>query len=163
MKRAIRQFKETVEIRSSLLNRLRGNRYFPIAVLGTLIMSAACVHIWQRVRVLDLVHDVSLLRQENDELADEVRKVYADVAALAMAGRVETYAADSLGMVRVSPDARYTIGARKEKPALRDKMDLALTAVKRAAGKLPSVTETKANAGELRNPTIDSLAREGRD
>ena len=163
MKRTIRKFKETVEIKSSLLNRLRGNRYFPVAIMGALILSAACVHIWQRVRTLDLVHEVSLLRQENEHLADDLRKVYADVASLAMAGRIETYAVDSLGMIRVPSDALYTIARRNDQPILRDKLDLVFTAVKRAAGELPVITQTQANAGELRNSAIDSLAREGKD
>ena len=109
MKRTIRNFKETIEMQSSLLNRFRSSRYIPIALLVAAFLTAAVVHIWQRVRVLDMVHEVSLLQQENEELADEVRKVYSDIARLTMASRIEKYAADKLGLQPVDPQAMFTL------------------------------------------------------
>lgn len=161
MKRTIRKFKETVEIRSSFLNRVRSSRYFPLALLVIVFLAAACVHVWQRVRVLDLVYEVSLLKHENRELTDDIRKVYSDIAALSVSSRVETYAADTLGLVMVPPERLYTLEHRHQGPAVADGLDMVLAAVKRMAGHLPVVEETRANAGELRNPKIDSLARQG--
>lgn len=163
MKRTVRKFKETVEIRSSLLVRLRSHRYLPIALVSGAFLLAACVHIWQRVQVLDLVQEISLLRIENQALADDTRKVYAEVSALAMASRIETYAADTLGLRRVAPTAIYTLKREDDPPPMADEIDMVVSAMKRFTAYLPSVTQAEASAGELRNPLIDSLANGGRD
>jgi len=161
MKRTIRKFKETVEIQSSLLNRVRSSRYLPIAGLVTVVLLASCIHIWQRVRVLDLVHKVSLLEQENRNLADDVRKVYSDVASLSMSSRIQTYAADTLGLQTVPAENLFTLVTSGDRPSLADEFDKVVEGLKRATSYFPRVTETEANAGELRNPRIDSLARQG--
>ena len=161
MKRAVRKFKETVEIRSSLINRVRSNRYLPMAVLVAVVLTAACVHIWQRVRVLDLVYEVSLLRQENQALGDDLRKVYSDVSSLSMSARIESYASDTLGLQTVPAEKLFTLVPRDGTGPEADDFERVLTAMKRMATYLPAVTETQASAGELRNPRIDSLARSG--
>jgi len=161
MKRAVRKFKETVEIRSSLIHRVRSNRYLPMAVLAAVVLTGACVHIWQRVRVLDLVYEVSLLRQENQNLGDDLRKVYSDVSSLSMSARIESYAADTLGLQTVPAEKLFTLVPRDGAGPEADDFKRVLSAVKRMATYLPAVTETQASAGELRNPRIDSLARQG--
>jgi len=161
MKRTVRKFKETVEIQSSLLNRVRASRYLPIAGLVAVVLLVSCVHIWQRVRVLDLVHRVSLLERENRNLADEIRKVYSDVSSLSMSARIRTYAADTLGLATIPADRLITLVPHNQGPSLSDDLDMVLAGFKRMTSYLPRVTETEANAGELRNPTIDSLARRG--
>ncbi len=161
MKRTIRKFKETVEIQSSLVNRVRTSRYLPAAGLVCVVLLASCIHIWQRVRVLDLVHETSLLKQENLGLADDVRKVYGDVASLSMSSRIRAYAADTLGLKTVPAEKLFTLVPHGGRVSLADDLDRMLGAVKRVTDYIPRVTETEANAGELRNPTIDSLARRG--
>ena len=162
MKRTVRNFKETIEIRSSLLVRFRSNRYLPIALVTAVFLLAACVHIWQRVRVLDLVQEVSYLRLENLGLADDTRKVYAEVATLSRASRIHAYATDTLGLGTVAATGMFTMlredGAA---PSAAGGLDMVLSAAKRFTAYLPSVTQTRASAGELRNPLIDSLANGG--
>ena len=140
---------------------MRSHRYFPAAILVLTVLTAACVHVWQRVQVLDLVQEVSLLKKENDLLGDDLRKVYSDVASLSMAARIERYAADTLGLQTVPPERLFTLVRKDEEPPCEDDLEMVVSAVKRVAAYLPAVTETQANAGELRNPTIDSLARGG--
>ncbi len=163
MKRTIRNFKETIEMQSSLLNRFRSSRYIPIGLLIAAFLTASVVHIWQRVRVLEMVHEVSLLEQENEGLADEVRKVYSDIAGLTMASRIEAYAADSLGLVPVNPEAMFTLVPDGESEPLKDDLDRVIAAVQRIVDYFPTVEQTQANAGELRNPVIDSLAKRADD
>lgn len=162
MKRTIRNFKETIEIRSSLFVRLRSSRYLPIAVLSAVCLTGACIHIWQRVQVLELVRQVSALKAENQALAIDVRKVYSEASALSMSSRIQTFAVDSLGLNTVAASSLYTLMPQDEKPApTADDLDVVLAAVKRVTDYIPSVTQTQANAGELRNPIIDSLANRG--
>ena len=161
MKRAIRKFSETVEMQSSFFNRIRSNKYFPFAILGVFLLSAACIHIWQRVQVLDLVHDVSLLKSENKELVNDLRKVDTDIATLSKVSRIEQYAADSLGLRKVDAEKLFTlVRPREEQPEI-DNITMVITAIQRVASYLPSVSETQATAGELKQVIKDSLSRGG--
>ncbi|MCK4373559.1 MAG: cell division protein FtsL, partial [candidate division Zixibacteria bacterium] len=104
MRKTVRKFKETVEIRSSVINRLRSHRYFPIAVLVTVFLMASVIHVWQRVHVLETVKQVSHLRAENEQLVDATSKLNVRLATLTAAGRIEKYAMDSLGLQPVAAD-----------------------------------------------------------
>ena len=163
MKQAIRKFSETVKIRSSWLNRIRSHRYFQWAMLAVIVLMVSGIHIWQRVKVLDLVHEVSLLRKENTMLADDARKVNSEIAALSKASRIQTYAADSLGLVTVPAERLFTLIRSHEDKAQIDDVSLVLSAVRRMTRYLPTVTKDQVSAGQLRNYTIDSLANRGGD
>ncbi|MFH2049171.1 MAG: cell division protein FtsL [bacterium] len=158
---AIRKFSETVAMQSSIFNRIRSNKYFPFAILGLFILSAACIHIWQRVQVLDLLHQVSLLNSENKELINDLRKVNSDIATLSKVSRIEQYAADSLGLKKVEAEKLFTlVRPREEQPEL-DNIAMVVTAIERVAAYLPTVSETQATAGELKQVIKDSLSRGG--
>ncbi|MEW6412551.1 MAG: hypothetical protein AB1483_08780 [Candidatus Zixiibacteriota bacterium] len=165
MKETIRKFKETVEIRSSIFNRIRSHRYFPVALLLTVSLSAACVHIWQRVKVVELVKQVGALKNENAELIDLKKKVYADIAVLSTAARIEKYASDTLGLKRVDPERLFTLVPEKAKKMdiERDDLDLMLYAINRVTEYVPRVTENSAMAGGVDDLNLDSLNIEGAD
>lgn len=165
MKKTIRNFKETVEIQSSFFVRLRTNRYLPVAMLCAAVLGAACIHIWQRVHVLHLVQEVGVLRQENYVLADDVRKVYSETSAMAMSSRIQTFAADSLGLKMVAADRMFSLVRRDEEPPAetQDINKVLASAANRLWDYVPRVSQTEATAGELRNPIIDSLANRGDD
>ena len=165
MKKTIRNFKETVEIQSSFFVRLRTSRYLPVAMLCAVVLGAACVHIWQRVHVLHLVAEVGALRQENNLLADDVRKVYSETSAMAMSSRIQTYAADSLGLKMVAADCMFTLVPQDEKPPAENQelSKVLASALNRIGEHIPQVSQTEATAGELRSPIIDSLANGGTD
>jgi len=148
MKRTVRKFKETVEIRSSLVNRLRRHRYFPAAVLVTLFLGACVIHVWQRVQVLELVKDVSRLRAESDQLLDAGSKLNARISALSAAVRIERYAVDSLGLYPVSADHIYALIGRTEKPPEPDELAMMFRAIERVTRHVPVITGNTANAGE---------------
>lgn len=162
MKETIRKFKETVEIRSSVFNRIRSHRYFPVTVLFCALLTAACIHIWQRVKVVELVKEVSLLRKENVSLLDDKKKTYSDIAALSMACRVERYAADTLGLRAVSADRLFTL-VRDNEPDISqpDDLDLMLSAINRVASFVPVISENQATAGTVGDLDLDSASTGG--
>jgi cell division protein FtsL len=147
--RSVRKFKETVEIRSQLLTRLQSHRYFPVALIVTLILVAACVHVWQRVMVISLVREVSLLEKENRGLVDDTHKVQSQIAALSMSARIERYAADTLGLKRVDADRLFTLVPEAVNTVPADELATMLSSIKRVAQYLPALSQTQAGAQEL--------------
>ena len=149
MGRSLRKFKETVEIRSLLLHRVRSHRYFPAAVVASVLLAAACVHIWQRVVVIGLVKEVSQLERENRSLVDDAHKLRTELAALTMASRIEQYAIDSLGLNRVSADRLYTLIPEAAGNAPVDEWATMLTSISRVADHLPAISEARAAHHQL--------------
>jgi len=150
MKKTVRKFKETVEMRASLVNRLRRHRYFPIAVLVSIFLAACVVHVWQRVQVIELVKEVSQLRAENDQLVDAGSKLNARIAALSSAGRIERYAQDSLGLRPAPANHIFTLIGQDEKMPEPDDLAMMFRAIERVTRNVPVIAENTANAGEPR-------------
>jgi cell division protein FtsL len=161
VKEAVRKFKETIEIRSSILNRLRTHRYFPLTVLVLTVLLASFVHIWQRVRVIELVKEVSHLEHENKSLVDDYKKTYSEIASLSMATRIEAYARDTLGMRPVSADHLYTLIPDKNVPHQPDEFSVMVSAIQRVARYMPVVSENEAGAAEIRLIKFDSVGITG--
>ncbi|MEW5795131.1 MAG: cell division protein FtsL [Candidatus Zixiibacteriota bacterium] len=160
--RSLRKYKETVEIRSLLFNRLRTHRYFPIAVMALLITGAACIHVWQRVVVLSLVKEVAALEKENRGLVDDAHKIQTEIAALSMATRIERFASDTLGLQRPSPNGLYTMTPVDiEMAESQDAFAALVSSIRRMADYLPERTEARAAAQELEPIKFDTVAYEG--
>ncbi len=156
MKEAVRKFKETVEIKSTLLNRFRSHRYFTATILAGAVVLASCFHIWQRVKVYELVKDVAVLKNENKLLLDYLKKVNSSIATLSLASRIEQYATDTLGMKAISPENLYTLLGDGQSEADVDDLDKMMTAIKRVAEFIPIVTENELRADELQIIRMDS-------
>ncbi|UCC45710.1 MAG: cell division protein FtsL [Candidatus Zixiibacteriota bacterium] len=152
----MRRFKETVEIRSSLLKRLRSHRYFPLATVAALVVIIGCLHIWQRVVVIELAKDVAGLRAQNRRLVDGVKKIHSEVTALSSASRIEKYAADSLGMHTPSADRLITLIPKSEEEIPADELQAMFSSIKRVADYLPVVTEAQASSDELNAIKFDT-------
>lgn len=161
MKETVRKFKETVEIRSSIFNRVRSHRYFPAALLCFLFMSAACVHIWQRVKVVELVKEVSQLTAENSELLDAKKKLHSEVAALSTTSRIEQYAIDTLGLLPIDAERLYTLIPRKESYRKPDDLELLLYAISRVTENVPTISENSAMAKDVDRIKLDTLGEGG--
>lgn len=161
MRRPVRQFKEMMDIRKSLLNRVRSSRYTAYLLLALAFLAAACVHVWQRVHVLDLVTDVSQLTKVHSTLDDELKKVNSEIASLSMASRIEEYAKDTLGMIPVSPDKLFTLVSDDRGGYQKDDLQAMFDAVKRVTDYMPSVSENSALAAEPSMIKIDSIDRAG--
>ncbi|MFQ5499208.1 MAG: hypothetical protein ACE5FH_06020 [Candidatus Zixiibacteriota bacterium] len=142
----VRQFKETVELRASVINRLRSHRYSPVVILILAVLLVGCLHIWQRVQVLELVREVAALEADNSILKDQNKKAYVDIAALSLAKRIQQIAIDSLGMEPISADRLYTLERSGSVAPPADELAQFLTSLKRLARYLPSVEQTRASA-----------------
>ena len=156
MARSVRVFKETVEMRSQILHRLRSHRYFPIAVIAAIVLAVACIHIWQRVMVIGLAQQVAHLKKENKLLIDDSHKVQSEIAALTMSSRIEPYALDSLGLKRVSTDRLYTLVTEEVSETPNDQLATVLSSIKRVADYLPEVAEAKAGHNQLEPIRFDT-------
>lgn len=161
MKKPVRKFKETVEIRSSTVNRILSHRYFPTAVLVTLFLTVCVVHVWQRVRVLELVKDVSRLRTENNQLIDASSKLNVRLAGLSSAGRIERYARDTLGLEPAVGDQVYSLVGREEELPKPDDLATMFQAIERVTRHVPAISPSRATAGDLRRLRPDGLSKEG--
>ncbi len=158
--RTLRSYNETVEMRSMPLKRLRSHRYFPIAVIAVLLTAAACVHVWQRVVVLSLVKEVSLLEKENRGLVDDGHKVQSEITGLSMTTRIEKYAVDSLGLQRIQPSDSYVLEPWEKEVKSPDELAAMITSIRRVAEYLPERTEARATAQELQPIRFDTIEYE---
>lgn len=161
MARSVRKFTETVELRSLLFNRLKSHRYFPAVVITIVVLTCACIHIWQRVVVRSLVIEVTALEKENLALVDDTHKVQTDLAALTMASRIERYAMDSLGLQRVRPDRLYTLVPETTGELAADRLATMISSIRRVADFIPVVTEAQGAAQELQPITFGADADDG--
>jgi len=156
VKKTIRQLKETIEIKSSIFNRIRAHRYFPAVLLITVLLMAACVHVWQRVKVIELVREVGVLKKDNAGILDCQKKLYSEVAALSTASRIEEYAQDTLGLKPVTADRMLTLVKDREVTPPPDELDRMFSAIKRVTKYMPVVTATTANAEGVEKIHVDS-------
>ena len=150
MRKPVRKFKETIEIRSSTVNRVLSHRYFPAAILVTLFLAMCVVHVWQRVCVLELVKDVSRLRAENNQLIDASSKLNVSLAGLSSAGRIERYARDTLGLKLAVAGQVYTLIGEEEKIPQPDDLATMFQAIERVTRYVPAISPSRATAGDLR-------------
>ncbi|MDZ4723672.1 MAG: hypothetical protein SGI97_07190 [candidate division Zixibacteria bacterium] len=155
---SVRQFKETVELRSPLITRIRAHRYFPFALMAMAILGVACIHIWQRVMVIELAKEVGQLRNENKSLLDDTKKVNSDISALSMTGRIQSYATDSLGMQSVTADKLYTLIDNTQAEEQPDEFAVLVNSLKRVMDYLPVNAEAQAVSNDLRPIIFDTTA-----
>ena len=150
MARSVRKFKETVDLRSLPLQRLKSHRYFPVAAIAALVLVAACIHVWQRVVVISLVKEISVLQKENRRLVDDAHKVRSEIASLSRPTRIERYAIDSLGLQRVAADQIITLIPGSDAREAGDELAAMISSIGRITDYLPVMTEAQAKEQELR-------------
>lgn len=163
MIRSVRTFKETVDMRRFSLRRIRSYRYATAIGLGILVLGVACVHIWQRVTVIQLAKDVTRLEIEQRELTDNTRKVHSEITALSMATRIETFAIDSLGLFPVPGDRLYTVvnERRADPKAGLDRLAMLANVWRRVEDHLPTLSTMEATAETAESINFDSTLHGG--
>jgi len=157
---AVRKFKETIELGSPIIRRVRSHKYFPVIVITFLVLVAAIAHVWQRVAVIQLVKDVSILRAENKSLSDDSKKIQSQISRLAMTSRIEQLARDSLGLRRIMAERLFTLVSEEGKRIPSDELSTMFSSIKRVAEYLPTITPAEASAKELRTIDLDTLTSE---
>ncbi len=131
-----------------------------MVVIALALLAAACVHVWQRVMVIELAKEVATLRGENRSLVDDTRKLRSEIVALSMATRIERYAVDSLGLQPVTADRLLTLVKESEKDIPYDELTVMFSSIKRIADYLPVLTEAEATARDLRPIKFDTVSNE---
>ena len=148
MGRSIRKFSQTVDFTQLPFHRLRKHRYFPLAVVILAGLFFACLHIWQRVQVMTLVHETALLRERNHQLNQVAHKLQDDITALSMTSRIEVYASDTLGLIRMPADRLFTLVRNRDAGEPISELAQVFSSIKRVADHIPTISETQAQAGE---------------
>lgn len=148
MAHSIRKFSQTVNFSRLPFRRLRNHRYFPIAVVVAAVLFFSCLHIWQRFQVMTLVRETALLRERNHELNQVAHKLHDDIAGLSMASRIEIYAADSLGLMRIPPEKMFTLVRERGEREPMSELARIFSSIERVAAYFPTISETEARAGE---------------
>lgn len=163
MRERVRRFAETIQIQSGLIRRIRTHRWFPAALLATIVLLVASFHVWQRVQVLSLLTDVDQLKREHRLLIDTATKLRADMAALSMGERIEAYARDSLGLTRLSAEKIYTlVDDERPKPPTDGYTNL-VKAIERVGQWMPGIGHNDVNAEELKRIRFDETSRDDRE
>lgn len=157
---AVRKFKETIELGSPIFRRLRSHKFFPVVIISLLVLVAAVTHVWQRVAVIHLVKDVSILRAENRSLIDDSKKIQSQISRLAMTSRIEKIARDSLGLHRIPADRLFTLVSGETESMPLDELSAMFSSIKRVAEYMPAITPAEASAQELRTVNVDTLKSE---
>ena len=157
----VRKFKETVDLQSNALHRLKNYKYFPAIILVLIFLTIACFHVWQRVYVMSLVREVAEMRAENRLLIDLSRKTHTDIASLSMNSRIEQYAQDSLGLSLVPASRQLTLISPKTTPKKQDRLDMILTSLENVGKYLPTLSGNPVNAVELKPIKFDSTRAGG--
>jgi cell division protein FtsL len=150
MRERVRRFAETVQMQSGLIRRIRTHRWFPAGLLATIVVLVASFHVWQRVQVLSLLTEVDQLKHEHRELIDTATKLRADMAELSMGERIESYARDSLGLVRLSAENIYTLVDDDRPKPPTDGFTNLVKAIERVGKWMPGIKEDNVNADELK-------------
>lgn len=156
MRTTVRKFKETTEIKTNIIKRFKSHKYFPLTVLLAVLLATACFHIWLRVRVMDLVKEISHLKTENKLLVDNKKKLYSDLAALKTSSRIEKYATDTLGLEIVKAENLLTLDKENSQAETPGNYELFVNAVDRMTDFFPVIEETKANAEGIEDIRIDT-------
>ena len=161
MATTVRKFKETVDLQSLGLKRLKSHKYFPAVTLIVAFLAVSGFHIWQRVHVLSLVRDVAELREENRHLIDLTRKTHNEIASLSMNSRIERYAQDTLGLSLISASRLLTLERPEETMKKPDRLEMVLTSLENVGKYLPTLSNNPVNAAELTPSKLDSLKNGG--
>jgi cell division protein FtsL len=155
MKKPVRRFKETIEFRTPIWNRIRSHPQFPVALLAAALLLIGSFHIWQRVRVLSLVTEVQELKQENRGLIDAATKLNTEIAGLSMSSRLCEVAAESLGLEPIKPDRIYTLSWDDGPIDRPDEFSLMLEAIERVTRYVPVFAPSEATAKDLKRIKFD--------
>jgi cell division protein FtsL len=148
MKISVQRYRATGSLRNSLRKRLVSSRsIIPVLSIATLIL-LACLHVWQRVHVMDLVRDVTKLENENKRLTDLVRKADIEITELSCLSRIEPIATDKLGLLKTGSENVFTL-AIDEDEARPEGLNEVVSSLKKIADNFPVLNESRAATSDI--------------
>jgi len=148
MKISVQRYRATGNLKNSLKKRLVSSRSLIPALIVSSIILLACLHIWQRVYVMGLVKEVSVLEKENKNLKDLVKKTRVEIVELSRLSRIEKIAVEELGLTRTSSENLFTLSVNREEKK-SEGLDDVVTSLKKIADNLPVLNETKAATNSI--------------
>jgi cell division protein FtsL len=138
------RYRSTGKLRKSFRKRIISSpRLIPTLIIVTIVVFA-CLHIWQRVYVLGLVQEISVVEKERENLTDLLKKTNSDAAELSRLSRMEPIAIEKLGLGRTSAENLFTLEVKKQEITLSG-IDNVKNSLKKLADNLPVINETKAD------------------
>jgi cell division protein FtsL len=138
------RYRSTGKLRKSFRKRIISSpRLIPTLIIVTIVVFA-CLHIWQRVYVLGLVQEISIVEKERENLTDLLKKTNSDAAELSRLSRMEPIAIEKLGLGRTSAENLFTLEVKKQEITLSG-IDNVKNSLKKLADNLPVINETKAD------------------
>lgn len=148
MKISVQRYRATGSLRNSLRKKLVSSRsLIPVLLLGSLIL-LACVHIWQRVYVMGLVQEVTVLENENRCLKDLVKKTDMEIIDLSRLSRIEQLATRELGLSRKGSEDLYLLSLNDAETE-SEGFDEVVTSLKKIADNFPVLSESKAETIDI--------------
>ena len=148
MKISVQRYRATGSIRNTLKKRLVSSRtLIPTMIVGSIIL-LACLHVWQRVYVMGLVKEVTVLEKENNNLKDLLKKSDMEVTELSRLSRIEEIATEQLGLTRTGSENLYTLSINKDNNKTTG-LDDVVTSLKKIADNLPVLNETNAATNDI--------------
>jgi len=148
MKISVQRYRATGNLKNSLKKRLVSSRSLIPALIVSSIILLACLHIWQRVYVMGLVKEVSVLEKENKNLKNLVKKTRVEIVELSRLSRIEKIAVEELGLTRTSSENLFTLSVNREEKK-SEGLDEVVTSLKKIAENLPVLNETKAATSSI--------------
>ncbi|UCD93631.1 MAG: hypothetical protein JSU69_07615 [Candidatus Zixiibacteriota bacterium] len=119
----------------------------PALSIATLIM-LACLHIWQRVHVMNLVSEVTVLESENKSLTDLVRKADMEITELSCLSRIEPIATKELGLSKTGSENIFTL-TMDEDETEPEGLDEVVSSLKKIADNFPVLNESRAATRDI--------------
>ncbi len=148
MKISVERYRATDSIRKSLRKKLVSSRsVIPVLVVGSLIL-LACLHVWQRVYVMGLVKEVTVLEKKNKDLTDTVKKANLDILELSSLSRIEKIAGEQLHLSGTRSENIYTLTFKERQPAPEGLRDV-ISSLQKVAEHLPTLSESNAETTDI--------------
>ncbi|SYZ72769.1 hypothetical protein TRIP_C20884 [Candidatus Zixiibacteriota bacterium] len=145
LKISVERYRATNKLRQSYFRRLISSKVSVPAMFLLVVITFACLYIWQRVYVMDLAKDISQLEKRKQELTDQLRKASADVAEFSRLSKIEPLAAEKFGLTRTTSGNLFTLEVKRNTEPKRAGLDNVVWSLKKLADNLPVLTESKAD------------------
>ena len=148
MKISVKRYRATDSIRKSLKKKLVSSRtVIPVLVVGSLII-LACLHIWQRVYVMHLVKEVTVLEKENKQITDIVKKANLEILEFSSLSRIEKIAGEQLQMSGTRSENIFTLTLKESTPRPEGLHDV-ISSLQKVAEYFPTLSESKAETIDI--------------
>lgn len=148
MKISIRRYRSTGSIRNSIKKRIVSSKSFIPILFVVSVIALACIHVWQRVYVIQLIGEVEEYRDDNRKLVDLLKKSKVEAINLTRLSRLEKISSEELGLSHGNFHNMYTL--KLDNNDYREQgIDEVVKSLKKLADNLPIVSETRAETIEL--------------